>query len=64
MYFEPYKTCKRLKQMRHYVNLPQKNIAELKPCNSLHIDRIVMCTKSIRQNHPGGCIIMKEIIIT
>ena len=40
-----------------YGSLPPKNIAELKPWYTVHLDLIGPYSKSIRQQHPGGAII-------
>ena len=59
------KTCQHLKKRKTiYGHLPHKNIAELKPWDTVHIDLIDTYRKSIRQQHPGGTIIPKKASLT
>ena len=47
-----------------YGNLPPKNIAELKPWGSVHVDLIGTYRKSIRQQEPGVSIIRNNDRLT
>ena len=44
--------------------MPPKNIEELKTWDLVHVDLICPCSKSIRQQHPGGAIIKNNVSIT
>ena len=62
------KTCKDCQQFKERKslsgNLPPKNIAELKPWDSVHVDLISPYKKSIRQKKPGGTIIRNNASLT
>ena len=59
------KTCRQFKKRKtRYGHLQPKNIAELKPWDSVHVDLIGQYSKSIRQQQPGGAIIMKNSSLT
>ena len=62
------KMCKTRQQLKKrktlYGHLPSKNIAEIKPWNTVHVDLIGPYSKSIRQQQPGGTIIQKNAILT
>ena len=47
-----------------YEHLPPKNIVELKPWDSLHVDLIGPYSKSIRQHQLGGAIIWNNVSLT
>ena len=58
MFAKPCKICQQFKNIKTlYGHLPHKNIAELKPWDSVHVDLIGPYSKSIRQQQPGGTII-------
>ena len=58
LYVKPCKICQQFKRRKNiYVRLPPKNIAELKPCDTVHADLIDPYINSIRQYHMGGAII-------
>ena len=44
--------------------MPPKNIVELKPCYTVHVDLLGPYSKSIRQHHPGGTVIRKNTSLT
>ena len=59
------KTCQQFKKRKTlYGNFPPKNIKELKPLDSVHVDLIVPYSKSIRHHNPGGAIIRKDASLT
>ena len=62
------KTCKIYQQFKNrktlYGHLPPKNIAEIKPWDSVHVDLIVPYRKYIRQQQPGGIIIQNNVSLT
>ena len=62
------KTCKICQQFKKintiYENLPPKNIAELKPWDTVHVYLIVPYSKSIRQHQPGGTVILNNSSLT
>ena len=62
------KTCKICKQLKKrktlYGHLSPKNIAELKPWNTVYVDLIGTHSKSIRQQQPGGTVIQKNASLT
>ena len=62
------KTCKICQQFKNrktiYGHLPPKNIAELKPWDAVHVNLIGPYFKSIRQQHPGGNVILNNASIT
>ena len=62
------KTCKICQQFKKretlYGHLPPKNIAELKPWDTLHVYLIGPYSKSIRQQHPGGTAIFNNSSLT
>ena len=47
-----------------YVNLPPKEIGELRPWDLAHVDLIVPYSKSTRQQHPVRTIIKNNVSIT
>ena len=55
------KMCKTYQQFKKintlYGHLPPKNIAELKPWDTVHVDLIGSYRKSIRKQQPGGTVI-------
>ena len=54
-------TCRHFKKIKSiYGHLPPKNIVELKPWDTVHVDLIVPYRKSIRQQQPGGTVIRKN----
>ena len=59
------KTCQQFKKRKTlYVHLPSKNIAEIKPWGSVHIDLIGQYSNSIIQQQTGGAIIWKNASLT
>ena len=57
--------CQQFKNRKTiYGNLPPKNIAELKPWNTLHVDIIVTYSNYIRQQRPGVAIIHNNFSLT
>ena len=59
------KTCRQFKKRKtFYGHLPTKNIAELKPWDLMHVDLIGPYIKSIRQQQPGGSIILNNASLT
>ena len=60
--------CKTYKQFKKrktlYGHLPPKNIAELKPWDTVHVDLISPYRKSIRQHQTGGTVIRNTASIT
>ena len=65
MYAKPCKICQQFKKRKTtYGYLPPKNISELKPWNSVHVDLIGPYIKSIRQQQPGSTVIQKNASIT
>ena len=60
--------CKKFQQLKNigtlYGHLPQKIIAKLKPCKYVHIELVVPYANYIRQQHPGGAITKKDVILT
>ena len=62
------KTCNTCQQFKNrktiYGHMPTKNIAELKPWDSMHVDLIGPYRKSIRQQQPGGAVISKNYSMT
>ena len=58
------KTCQQFKRRKTlYGHLPPKNIAELKPWDLVHLYLIGPYSKSIRQQHTGGAIILNNYIL-
>ena len=65
MFAKMYKTCQQLKNRKTlYGNLPPKNIAELKPWDTVHVDLIGTYSKSIIQQHPVGIIVLNNASLT
>ena len=62
------KTCKICQQFKNrktlYGHLPPKIIAELKLWDTVHMELIVIYSKSIRQHHPGGTVIRHNSSLT
>ena len=59
------KTCKKFKNRKTlYGHLPPKNISELKPWDTVHVDLIGPYIKSIRQHHPCGNVIRNNSSLT
>ena len=59
------KTCQNFKKRQtNYGHLPPKNIAELKPWVTVHVDLIVPYSKSRRQKQPGGTVISNIVSLT
>ena len=62
------KTCKICQQFKNrktlYGHLPPKNIAELKPWDTVHVDLIGPYSKSIRQHQLGGTVIWNNARLT
>ena len=62
------KTCKIYQLFKNrknpYGHLPPKNISELKPWDSMHVDLIGPYIRSIRQQQPGYAVIHKISSIT
>ena len=55
------KTCQQFKNRKTlYGHLSPKNIAELKPWDTVHVDLIGKYIKSIRQHQPGGTVIQNN----
>ena len=58
-------TCQQFKKRKNiYGNLPPKNIVELKPWDTVHVDLIGTYGKSIRQHHPGCTVIQNNVSLT
>ena len=65
LYANPCKICKSFKNRKTlYGNIPPKNIAELKPWDSVNVHLIVTYSKYIRQHHTGGTIIKNNVSLT
>ena len=65
LYAKQCKICQWFKSRKTiYGHLPPKIIAELKPWDSVHVDLIGPYSKSIRQQHPGGAIIVNNFSLT
>ena len=65
MYAKKTKICKQFKNRKTlYGHLPPKNIVELKPYNSVHVDLIGPYSKSIRQQQTGRAIIRNNVSLT
>ena len=61
----PCKICQQFKKRKNiYEHLPPKTIAELKQWYLVHVDLIGPYSKSIRQHHPGGTVILNNSSIT
>ena len=59
------KICQKFKDRETiYGHLPPKNIAELKPWDSVHVDLKGPYIKSIRQHQLGGTVICKNASLT
>ena len=62
------KTCKACQQFKKrktlYGHLPPKNIAELKPWHTVHVELIGPYSKHIRQQQSGGNVIWKNASLT
>ena len=62
------KMCNTYQQFKNrntlYGHLPPKNIAELKPLDTVHVYLIGPYSKSIRQQHPGGTFIQNNVRLT
>ena len=58
MFAKTCKICQHFKKRKNiYGHLPPKNIAELKPWDTVHVDFIGSYRKSIRQQKTGGTVI-------
>ena len=65
MFAEMWKTCQQFKKGKTiYGHLPPKNIAELKPWDTVYVDMIGPYSQSIIQQHPGGTIIRNNASLT
>ena len=61
----PCKICQQLKNKKTlHVRLPPKNIAELKPWDTVHVELIGTYSKSIKQQQPGVTIIKNNVSLT
>ena len=59
------KTCQHFKKRKTlYGHLPPKNIAELKPWDTVEVDLIGPYSKSIIKHHPGGTVIRNNARLT
>ena len=60
--------CKIYQQLKNrktvYVHLPHKNIVELKPWDTVHVDMIGPYSKYIKQQQPCGAIIKNDVSLT
>ena len=65
MFSKTCKICQKFKKrMTIYGHLPPKNIAELKPWNTVNVDLIDPYSKSIREQQPGDTVIQKNASLT
>ena len=65
MYANPCNICQQFKNRKTiYVNLPSKNITELKKWDLVYVYLVGLYRKSIRQHQTGGVIIRKNVNMT
>ena len=65
LFAKMWKTCQQFKKRKTiYVHLKPKNIAELKPWDTVNVDLRVPYDKSIIQQQPGGTVIQKNASLT
>ena len=65
LFSKTYKICQQFKRIKTlYRHLPLKNIAELKPWDTVHVDLIGPYSKLMRQHHPDNTGIYNNASLT